>query len=91
MTIKMTNNKVKNIPNSIYYFPNFITPEYEQKLLEHVNSAPLVKWTNLKNRRLQNWGKLALLFKLTCCIDYLCRRYSKLKRYDIRTPALLVN
>ena len=45
------------VPNSIYYIPDFITEEEETALLHHVSAAPKPKWTQLSNRRLQNWGQ----------------------------------
>ncbi|KAI8846950.1 hypothetical protein BC829DRAFT_397505 [Chytridium lagenaria] len=45
-----------NAPPHIYYIPDFITPAQESQLIQSVNSAPLPKWTVLRNRRLQNWG-----------------------------------
>ncbi|CAC5378474.1 ALKBH6 [Mytilus coruscus] len=53
-----TNNLVPEAPPTIYYIPEFITPEEEQRLMNSVYAAPKPKWTQLSNRRLQNWGGL---------------------------------
>ena len=42
--------------NTIYYIPEFITEEEERNLEKNVSDSPKPKWTQLKNRRLQNWG-----------------------------------
>jgi len=42
--------------STIYYIPDFITPDEENLLLSEVQRAPKPKWTQLSNRRLQNWG-----------------------------------
>ena len=47
---------VSGLPSTIYYIPNFITEKQEEFLLKCVDSAPSLKWTQLSNRRLQNWG-----------------------------------
>lgn len=48
--------KVPNIPNTIYYIPNFITGDEEEFLLKQVYGAPKPKWTCLSGRRLQDYG-----------------------------------
>lgn len=44
-------------PPTIYYIPEYVTKEEEEALLRNVYSAPKPKWTQLSNRRLQNWGR----------------------------------
>ncbi|KAF9897037.1 hypothetical protein BX616_006306, partial [Lobosporangium transversale] len=56
MTRTLEKEKIKGAPESVYYLPDFITPEEEQILLDKVLSAPKPKWVYLKSRRLQNWG-----------------------------------
>lgn len=46
------------VPDTIYYIPNFISPEEEAGLIGNVLAAPKPKWTYLANRSLQNWGGL---------------------------------
>jgi len=43
-------------PEKIFYIPNFISKEEENYLIEYVNKSPKPRWTQLQNRRLQNWG-----------------------------------
>jgi len=47
-----------HVPATIYYIPNFLSPEEEEELLFKIDSSPKPKWTTLSNRRLQNWGGL---------------------------------
>ncbi|KAJ3071943.1 Alpha-ketoglutarate-dependent dioxygenase alkB 6 [Podochytrium sp. JEL0797] len=54
---------VTPVPPTFTYIPDFITIEEEQRLLAKVASAPLPKWTSLKNRRLQNWGSTPIAAK----------------------------
>lgn len=48
--------KVANVPDSVYYVPEFITDEEENLIMKQVYNEPKPKWTYLKNRRLQNHG-----------------------------------
>lgn len=50
--------KVKEAPADAYYIPNFITAAEEDDLWHQIYQAPKPKWTQLSNRRLQNWGGL---------------------------------
>ncbi|XP_024287855.1 alpha-ketoglutarate-dependent dioxygenase alkB homolog 6 isoform X1 [Oncorhynchus tshawytscha] len=49
---------VRDAPPTVYYIPDFITEDEESQLLQQVYKAPKTKWTQLSNRRLQNWGGL---------------------------------
>ena len=49
---------LENGPKTIYYLPEFISEEEERLLQKNVADSPKPKWTQLKNRRLQNWGGL---------------------------------
>ncbi|XP_055732434.1 alpha-ketoglutarate-dependent dioxygenase alkB homolog 6 isoform X1 [Salvelinus fontinalis] len=49
---------VKDAPPTVYYIPDFITEDEESQLSQQVYKAPKTKWTQLSNRRLQNWGGL---------------------------------
>lgn len=51
---------IDKAPKTLYYIPNFISCEEEDRLIKQVYDSPKPKWTHLKNRRLQNWGGLPL-------------------------------
>uniref|UniRef100_A0A8D8CX31 Alpha-ketoglutarate-dependent dioxygenase alkB homolog 6 n=2 Tax=Culex pipiens TaxID=7175 RepID=A0A8D8CX31_CULPI len=45
-------------PPSVYYIPNFITPQEESLILSTVERTPKPRWTQLAHRRLINFGGL---------------------------------
>ncbi|XP_046388662.1 alpha-ketoglutarate-dependent dioxygenase alkB homolog 6 [Ischnura elegans] len=48
--------RIDGAPSTVYYIPNFVSKLEEATLLEKVYKVPKPKWTQLSNRRLQNWG-----------------------------------
>ena len=50
--------KVSPAPGTVHYIPNFITEAEESSLLAQVARTPSPRWTQLVNRRRQNWGGL---------------------------------
>lgn len=48
--------------DTAYYIPNFITTEEETRLVTQIKKVPKPKWTILKNRSLQNWGRFYSLY-----------------------------
>lgn len=46
------------LPDNVFYIPDFITEAEEKLLYDKVYSAPKPKWVQLSHRRLQNWGGL---------------------------------
>ena len=56
---KMLNSfKLEKAPDTVFCIPNFVTEQEEENTLRNIHKAPKPKWTNLLNRRLQNWGGL---------------------------------
>lgn len=47
---------VKNVPSTCYYIPDFISESEEKLLLHNILKTSAVRWTQLKNRRLINYG-----------------------------------
>ena len=50
--------KLSKVPETVFCIPDFVSEQEEENTLRNINKAPKVKWTNLLNRRLQNWGGL---------------------------------
>jgi alkylated DNA repair protein alkB family protein 6 len=48
--------RVQELPDSVYYIPDIISLDEETLLLNRISKTPKTKWTQLRNRRLQNWG-----------------------------------
>jgi len=48
--------KVLAAPDTAFYIPDFITEVEETSLLAQISRTPAPRWTQLANRRLQNWG-----------------------------------
>ena len=88
---------LEKCPNSAYYIPNFITEEEEEYLIRSVNEAPKPKWTQLKNRRLQNWGgvpssKGMIIEPMPDWLTTYCKKIAQLNIFEGNTPNhVLVN
>ena len=48
--------RIKDLPETAYYIPDFISDTDETQTLSQISRTSRVKWTQLSNRRLQNWG-----------------------------------
>ncbi|KAI1979569.1 hypothetical protein LOZ53_001812 [Ophidiomyces ophidiicola] len=55
MAVTLEQFRIQSLPKNIYYIPEFISPEEEERLLSKVTSVPLPRWTHLSRRRLQTW------------------------------------
>ncbi|KAG7299229.1 hypothetical protein JYU34_017785 [Plutella xylostella] len=55
-TYNLEIHKVKKLPETAYYISDFITEAEERAILSNIYAAPKPKWTQLSNRKLQNWG-----------------------------------
>ena len=49
-------HRVTSAPPSVFYIADFISPAEERTLLTDISRTPGPRWTQLANRRLQNWG-----------------------------------
>lgn len=47
---------ILQIPPTAYYISEFVSQVEEKSILSNIYSSPKPKWTQLSNRRLQNWG-----------------------------------
>ncbi|KAM3955886.1 alpha-ketoglutarate-dependent dioxygenase alkB homolog 6 [Aphomia sociella] len=56
MSTNIKQFEVKNIKPTAYYISEYISSSEETLILSNIYSAPKPKWTQLSNRRLQNWG-----------------------------------
>jgi alkylated DNA repair protein alkB homolog 6 len=95
--IELSNYRVTSAPDTVYYIPNFITTEEETYLLNNVYNAPKPKWTQLSNRRLQNWGGLPkakgmILEDIPAWLNIYCEKVAKFGQFDNKIPNhVLVN
>ncbi|RVE41223.1 hypothetical protein evm_006112 [Chilo suppressalis] len=48
--------RVSHVQPTAYYISEFVSISEEKNLMANIYSAPKPKWTQLSNRRLQNWG-----------------------------------
>ncbi|KAF9417543.1 hypothetical protein HW555_005373 [Spodoptera exigua] len=48
--------RVITAPETAYYISEFISEAEEKAILSNIYASPKPKWTQLSNRRLQNWG-----------------------------------
>ena len=56
MTIMLEDFKVVKAPSTVFYIPEFLTVGEERSLFAQISRTPGPRWTQLANRRLQNWG-----------------------------------
>ena len=54
--IEFEDYRLTSAPDSAFYVPDFISEEEEASLLESIKRTHSPRWTQLSNRRLQNWG-----------------------------------
>merc|ERR1712156_416457 len=54
--IMVEEHRVTSAPPSVFYIADFISPAEERTLLTDISRTPGPRWTQLANRRLQNWG-----------------------------------
>jgi alkylated DNA repair protein alkB family protein 6 len=88
---------VPNAPKTVYYIPNFISAEEENQLIKNVYASPKPKWTQLKNRRLQNWGGIPkpegmLVETIPEWLNACCKKIFDLQVFNEKMPNhILVN
>ncbi|CAK1555065.1 unnamed protein product [Leptosia nina] len=52
----LAKHHVKTVDPTAYYVSEFISVTEEKSILNNIYASPKPKWTQLSNRRLQNWG-----------------------------------
>jgi alkylated DNA repair protein alkB homolog 6 len=88
---------VEKCPQRAYYIPNFINEEEEKALMKNIYDSPKPKWTQLKNRRLQNWGgipqlKGMIVEKIPEWLDSYCEKIAALGVFEANKPNhILIN
>ncbi|KAI5733543.1 hypothetical protein M8J76_013115 [Diaphorina citri] len=88
---------IKKAPPTVYYIPDFITREEESHLLNKIYSVPKPKWTQLSNRKLQNWGgiphpKGMIAEKLPEWLDTYLERINQLGVFEsVKPNHVLIN
>jgi alkylated DNA repair protein alkB family protein 6 len=89
--------KVEKCPQTVFYIPNFITQEEEEYLMRNIYDSPKPKWTQLKNRRLQNWGgiphpKGMISENIPNWLNTYCNKIGSLNIFDNKIPNhILIN
>ena len=48
--------RVEDLPPTAYYIPDFLSQEREEQIMRQIYRTPTVRWTQLRNRRLINFG-----------------------------------
>ncbi|XP_003740878.1 alpha-ketoglutarate-dependent dioxygenase alkB homolog 6 [Galendromus occidentalis] len=69
MAPRLNLEAIENLPRTFYLHDNFISEGEEEYLLSRVYAAPKPKWTDLRNRRLQNWGGVPHKDKALLCSE----------------------
>lgn len=94
---ELSSYAISQIPPIVYYVPNFITENEESYLIRKVYEAPKPKWTELLNRRLQNWGgipheKGMIPDKIPEWLQIYCDKVEKLGIFkDCKPNHILIN
>lgn len=53
---KLSDHQLSDIPKDCFYVPEFISESEERLLIHNIEKTSPVRWTQLKNRRLINYG-----------------------------------
>ena len=74
--------RVQGLPaGTAFYVPDFLSQADQDYVLAQVGRTSKVKWTQLSNRRLQNWGgvpqpKVYFFFVFVCIVFILLTKFS---------------